>query len=318
VDRTGAERSDTPILDRIAASRADVPAVPARLLRELPVGGRWVALNGTATFLLEGGRGPTTVLLHGGIPTGGVYWARMIRRLADERHLVVPDVPGQGISDAVARLDPTTFADWLAELVRVTCHEKPTLIAHSLVGGLAARFAAQHDALVGGLILTGAPALGRWRPPLAFVMAALLSSLRPSARSTQRFARWAFHDLDRTRQTDPEWFDAFFAYMRARGIDPHVKRTTRQLVRRGTTEIPTDELRRIAAPTALVWGRHDRMAPLDLAEAASARTGWPLHVIDDAGHVPFVEQPDAFAAALADVELRIGISKPTTRRSRDG
>ena len=305
MSRTGAERPDVSTVDTAAASRADVHAVPARLLRELPVEGRWIDLNGTATFLLEGGRGPTTVLLHGGIPTGGVYWGRMIRRLADTRHLVAPDVPGQGISDSLARLDEATFADWLAELVRVTCPEKPTLIAHSLVGGLAARFAAQHSDLVGRLVLTGAPALGRWRPPPAFVMAALLSSLRPSPRNTQRFARWAFHDLDRTRETDPEWFDAFFAYMRARGTDPHVKRATKQLVMRGTIEISTDELRRIAVPTALVWGMHDRMAPLDIAEAASAHTGWPLHVIQDAGHVPFVEQPDAFMEALAHVELRI-------------
>jgi 2-hydroxymuconate-semialdehyde hydrolase len=307
-----AERPDAPIFERTAEPRVDVPAIPARLLRALPVEGRWIDLNDTATFLLEGGRGPTTVLLHGGIPTGGVYWARMIQRLADTCHLVVPDVPGQGISDPVARLDPTTFAEWLAELVRVTCPEKPTLIAHSLVGGLAARFAARHSDLVAGLVLTGVPALGRWRPRPAFVMAALLSSLHPSSRNTQRFARWAFHDLDRTQRSDPEWFDAFFAYMQTRGTDPHVKRTTKQLVRGGTVEIPIGELRRISVPTALVWGRDDRMAPLDLAEAASARTGWPLHVIDDAGHVPFVEQPDAFMEALSAVRSRIRISTTMT------
>jgi pimeloyl-ACP methyl ester carboxylesterase len=27
--------------------------------------------------------------------------------------------------------------------------------------------------------------------------------------------------------------------------------------------------------------------------------GWPLHVVDAAGHVPHVEQPDAFMEALA-------------------
>jgi pimeloyl-ACP methyl ester carboxylesterase len=48
----------------------------------------------------------------------------------------------------------------------------------------------------------------------------------------------------------------------------------------------------------LLWGRHDRMAPLRLAERASSRFGWPLFVIDDSGHVPFVEQPDAFLEAL--------------------
>ena len=56
---------------------------------------------------------------------------------------------------------------------------------------------------------------------------------------------------------------------------------------------------RIPTPAALVWGRHDRMTPLSLAEAARARLGLPLHVVDDAGHVPHIEAPGAFADALA-------------------
>jgi hypothetical protein len=40
--------------------------------------------------------------------------------------------------------------------------------------------------------------------------------------------------------------------------------------------------------------------PLGLAEAASARLGWPLHVIDDAGHVPHIERRDALLAVLCD------------------
>jgi hypothetical protein len=36
---------------------------------------------------------------------------------------------------------------------------------------------------------------------------------------------------------------------------------------------------------------------LGIAEAASARYGWPLHVIEDAGHF-VVEQPEAFRRAL--------------------
>ena len=38
--------------------------------------------------------------------------------------------------------------------------------------------------------------------------------------------------------------------------------------------------------------------PLAAAEAASARYGWPLDVIDDAGHLPGVDQPEAFLRAL--------------------
>jgi pimeloyl-ACP methyl ester carboxylesterase len=35
-----------------------------------------------------------------------------------------------------------------------------------------------------------------------------------------------------------------------------------------------------------------------VAEAASARYGWPLHVIEDAADDPPIEQPEAFLRAL--------------------
>ena len=62
---------------------------------------------------------------------------------------------------------------------------------------------------------------------------------------------------------------------------------------------PRCELERIAVPASLLWGRHDRFVPLALGEAASRRLGWPLHVVEDAGHVPHVEQSEAFLEALS-------------------
>jgi pimeloyl-ACP methyl ester carboxylesterase len=38
--------------------------------------------------------------------------------------------------------------------------------------------------------------------------------------------------------------------------------------------------------------------PLRVGEVASSTHGWRLHVIEAAGHVPHIEQPDAFLAAL--------------------
>jgi hypothetical protein len=37
---------------------------------------------------------------------------------------------------------------------------------------------------------------------------------------------------------------------------------------------------------------------LGVAQAASARHGWPLHVIEDAADDPAVEQPEAFLREL--------------------
>jgi pimeloyl-ACP methyl ester carboxylesterase len=76
----------------------------------------------------------------------------------------------------------------------------------------------------------------------------------------------------------------------------------RQLVRLGTQQVPADELRRIDVPTVLVWGRHDRMVPLTTAETTAAACDWPLRVIESAGHVPHLEQPDAFVETLLATE----------------
>jgi pimeloyl-ACP methyl ester carboxylesterase len=66
----------------------------------------------------------------------------------------------------------------------------------------------------------------------------------------------------------------------------------------GVPAIPPTDLERIAVPTTLIWGRYDRVLRLRIAEAASARYGWPLRVVENAGNDPNLEQPEAFLQAL--------------------
>jgi pimeloyl-ACP methyl ester carboxylesterase len=269
-----------------------------RLLAAAPVTERRLQPAGVPTAVLDGGDGPPLVLLHGGIECGGAVWAPAISRLAERHRVIVPDMPGLGESEPVARLDAAAFADWFAALLRETCQEKPTLVAQSLAGGLGAHFAAARGDLLRRLVIYAAPAIGPYRMPLGLRVVAIRFGLRPTERNAERFDRWAFFDFDEARRRDPTWFQAFSAYTRSRAAVPHVKRTMRQLIKTGTKRVPDTELRRIAAPTAVLWGRHDRFVPLGLAEGASARLGWPLHVIDDAGHVPHIERTDAFVDAL--------------------
>lgn len=270
-----------------------------RVLDGLPVEERRLDVDGVTTAVLEGGKGSPLVLLHGGSQAGGLLWARVITRLPQGWRVVVPDLPGLGESEPLARLDVAAVADWLQRLLQLTCHDRPTLVAHSLPATFAVRFAARHGDLLRRLVLVGSPALGSFRPPPALLVAALRLNLRPSQRNLERFSRWPYHQPERVR-TEHKGQDDLDAYLLSRAATPHVKRTMRQLVRAGAQQIPDAELQQIAVPTSLLWGRHDRMAPLRLAEAASAELGWPLRVIDDAGHVPHVEQPEAFVDALRE------------------
>ena len=71
--------------------------------------------------------------------------------------------------------------------------------------------------------------------------------------------------------------------------------------------IPAADLDRIPVPASLIWGRQDLQVPLAVAEATSARHGWPLKVIDHAGDDPPTERPAAFLAAL-----RAAMADPAT------
>jgi 2-hydroxymuconate-semialdehyde hydrolase len=244
--------------------------------------------------LLEAGDGPPLVLLHGGIECGGVYWAPVLARLGQHHRLIVPDVPGLGESDPVDRLDSATFTDWMMELLRLRCAEPPILIAHSLLGTLAARFAANHGELLRQLVIYAAPGVGPYRMPIGLRVVAIRFALHPSEPNMERIERWAFADLDRVRRQDADWMHAFTTYTRGRASIPHVKRTMRQLVTTGTKQLREH----IDVPTTMVWGAQDRFVPVELARAASARLGWSLQVIDDAGHVPHIEQPDAFLEVI--------------------
>jgi 2-hydroxymuconate-semialdehyde hydrolase len=267
-------------------------------LAPLPLTERRLELAGTTTAVREGGDGPPLVLLHGGIECGGMYWAPVVEALAERRRLVIPDVPGLGASEPMERLDAAAFADWFAALLDATDAASPELVAHSLLGSLAARLAAARPGLLGRVVIYGTPAIGRYRMPLGLRAVAIRFGLRPTERNAERFDSWAFFDLERTRRQDPAFFAAFRAYSLERARVAHVKRTMRQLIGSCTKQIPAADLRRIEVPVALVWGSHDRFVPLSLAETAAARFGWPLHAIGEAGHVPHIERPAAFVRAL--------------------
>ena len=262
---------------------------------------RVIDADGTATTILEAGDGPPLLLLHGGIESGAAVWAPVLDRLAAAHRVVAPDLPGLGASPPMASLDPSTFESWLRATLQAVGMDRPTVVAHSLGGSLAARFAADAPDAIAGLVVYGAPGVARYRMPPRLMYSAIRFSLRPTAKNAERFDRFLLHDLDATRAIHAGWYEAFDEYNRAQARVPHVKKTMNRLVSIGTKQVPDADLDRIRCPVHLVWGRHDRMVPLGIARAAEERHGWPLHVIDEAAHAPHLEQPDAFLATVGEI-----------------
>jgi pimeloyl-ACP methyl ester carboxylesterase len=247
--------------------------VREQLLEGLPLNQRHRELAGITTSVLEGGDGPPLVLLHGGIQAGGIIWWRVLPRLVSTHRVVVPDLPGLGESAPAAHLDARTVAAWLDSLIEVSCEEPPILVAHSTPGALAARFAVEHGDRLRRLVLVDAAGLAPFRPSPGLLVALLRSVMRPTIGSLEGLMGRVMHDLDRVRQQEGERWQALASYTVSRATRPSAKQAMRQVARSGTKAIPRDQLRGIAVPTALLWGSHDRLLPLPIAQAASATLG---------------------------------------------
>jgi pimeloyl-ACP methyl ester carboxylesterase len=269
----------------------------ARLVSGLPVTDRRLQLAGASTAVLQGGDGPPLVLLAGEF---AAVWMRVIPDLVATHRVIAPDLPGLGASHMPdGPLDADTALAWLDALIDRTCASPPVLVGKGLAGALAARFTIDHNDRVDRLVLMDAYGLDRFRPPPGLAFSYIGVMLRPTERRLQRsFRNYCFVDLDGVRDAMGERYEEMAAYALDRFRTPSVKAAMRSLFRVLASTIPSEDLDRIAVPTTLIWGRHDVAMRLKVAEAASVRYGWPLHVIENARDDPAIEQPAAFLAAL--------------------
>lgn len=268
-----------------------------QLLSGVPVTERRLTAAGIDTAVLEGGAGPSVVLMHG----PGEYAARWMRVLPDlvrTHHVIAPDLPGHGVSGADGPPTVERMMSWLGQLIDVTCQAPPAVVGHLLGGAIAARYAADHGDRISHLVLVDSLGLTQLQPTPEFGMALNEFFTAPSADTHDRFWQLCAYDLNRLRAQMVQW-DAFAAYnvvrAKAAAAGEIVPAMMAQL---GVPAIPADDLARISVPTALVWGRHDLATRLAVAEQASATYGWPLQVIEDCADDPPVERPEAFLRAL--------------------
>lgn len=280
-------------------SRGNLPSPRQQLLASLPVEEHRLDLDGIPTAVLEGGEGPPVVLLHG--PMGhAVHWMRVIPGLAQDHTVIVPDLPGHGASEMGDRaLDVPRVLAWLGALIERTCAMPPALVGQLVGGAIALRFVIERGRFVERLVLIDTFALAPLQPEPKFAEALTQFQARPSTRTHDELWRHCAYDLDRLREGIGRRWKPFAAYNLQSARAPATQAAAGALMQTfASAPVGPDQLARVAVPTSLVWGRHDLATPLAVAEAASRRYGWPLHVIEGAADDPPIEQPEALLQAL--------------------
>lgn len=286
-----------------SSSRSTETGLRESLLAGLPVTERRLSPAGVGTAVLEGGDGPPLVLLHG--PAAyAAHWMYLVPSLVDTHRVIAPDLPGHGASLANGPLDVERTLDWLRELIGQTCESPPVIVGQLLGGAIAARFAGESGVRLRRLVLVDAFGLCPFEPAPGFGQAVSRYLAAPSIETHRALWHHCAFDLGRLHRRMGSRWSPFEAYNVDRARAPGAGEAVGALMQAfALRPIPPAVLARIPVPVSLVWGRHDRATPLSVAEAASARYGWPLHVIDDCADDPPVEQPEALLQVLrADLE----------------
>jgi pimeloyl-ACP methyl ester carboxylesterase len=126
---------------------------------ERPEVGKTIDAGGVKTNYLEAGSGPNVILIHGSGPGVTAYanWRLVIPALAQDFHVIAPDLVGFGFTERPADVnyDVQTWADQVVALMDELGIQQASLIGNSFGGAIAMRIATQHGDRVDRLVLLG-------------------------------------------------------------------------------------------------------------------------------------------------------------------
>jgi pimeloyl-[acyl-carrier protein] methyl ester esterase len=242
------------------------------------------------------GRGPPLVLLHGWAMHGGVF-APLVERLRAHHTLHVVDLPGHGYSrDSTVPLTLDACADAIAARVPAA-----PWCGWSL-GGLFALFAAARDpAQVTGLaMLCASPCFVRaddWPHAVSGeILEDFADGLRGDYRGTlERFIALEALGSDHATEEVRAMRDGLLS----RGM-PTADALVDALELLRNTDLRA-VLPRLRVPGLWLAGRRDRLVdPRAMRAAAGRSPRASMHVIEHAGHAPFLTRADAVADRLQD------------------
>lgn len=290
---------------RLASAIREVGLLPERPPEE----GRIVETALGPIYVEELGpeTGPALLFVH-----GSVGWSRMWRptqeALAAEGYRAIAfDMPPMGWSfrDPEGDYSRATQARRLLALTQAL-GIRPVVIAHSFGAGPAAEAAMQDPAAFAGLVVVsgaiglGSDGTGKSLPwPLGYPFP---RELAISATVTNPPAMGPLLRL--------------FLYRKEAATPEIIAMLNRPGRRAGTTRALADWLpsllvppvgalsttaegwQALDLPLAFLWGDRDTTTPLDQGQRLADLTGAPLSILADTGHIPQIEAPADFQAAL--------------------
>ena len=289
----------------------EVRAVYRRILEKASVRGRYLAVGAARrVHAVEAGEGPPAVLLHGS-GTSSISLLPVLERLDGVRGIAV-DRPGFGLSDPAAlpreryRAAAVGCMDGILDALGVAA---TALVGNSMGGTWALWYALARPERVRRLVLLGAAPLlpgTRVPPPLRLMATPVVGEvlqrvLKPSLKQVVRLMA-SLGEAD-TIASYPELIESLVAA----GNDPVAAAANLAELRaaispvgfRRALRLRPEELRQLRVPTLLVWGDHEPVGGVNVAQTIAALIPDSRLELLPAGHVPYLGNPDRTAELVS-------------------
>jgi pimeloyl-ACP methyl ester carboxylesterase len=263
-----------------------------------PEDATFATLDGVRVRYVDTGRGSPVVLIHG-FASSLETWASVTPALVESGHRVIAlDLRGFGWTD---RPPGDYSSEAQARLVLALMDQlgvaRASVVGHSYGGGVALRLALVAPERVDRIALYDAWAYSGQLPAFFHVA-------RADGIGEAMFATWygeraedrmalAFYDQ---RYVTMELIDAVEASLRR----PGTYAAALAAVRAMHYEEVEEQYRTIEHPALLLWGREDRVTPIEIGERLSRELpGARLVVYPGCGHFPMIEHARQSTAELA-------------------
>jgi pimeloyl-ACP methyl ester carboxylesterase len=271
---------------------------------ERPEIGASAQANGIQTNYLEAGKGDeTVVLIHGSGPgvTSYANWRLVIPALAENFHVVAPDMVGFGYSDRPTDVQYglDTWANQTVGLMDTLGISKAHLVGNSFGGAIALRIAAQHPDRVGKLVLMGSmgvdfeitEGLDRvWGYEASFENMRKVLDVFAYSRELVNDELAQVRYEGSIQPGFQEAFSSMFPAPRQRWVD--------------AMATPEDEIRKLPHRTLIVHGREDQVIPVSNSyKLEGLIDNADLAVFSHCGHWSMIERTADFNRLVRDFFL---------------
>ena len=258
-----------------------------------------IDLRGRKTRLLRGGAGAPLIYLHDTFIVDEI-WRDLHEQLASHYDVIIPFHPGCEGSESgeIDTVDDLLFH--YLDLCEALQLDRPLLLGVSLGGWIAAEWAVRYSHMLRGLILVNALGLRIPDVPAADILR--LDSVQT------RDHLFANPDGQLAHQIIPDIpsEDHLSALLKSR-----------QTLARFAWQFPDNPklsryLYRVTLPTLVIWGQQDDFIPSAHGQAYhEAIADSELALLPGCGHLPHIEQSEAFTHTLMDFINRHGLLEGT-------